>query len=267
MGLPPGVMGNSEVGHLTMGSGRILYQDLTRINRTIQDGSFFRNPVLRQAMETAVRRDRAVHLMGLLSDGGVHSAIEHLQALVQLARQHGRPPRSTSTCSWTGGTRTRGPARASSRTWSPSCEEEGLGRIATIVGRFYAMDRDKRWERVEAAYRALVGDVGERSDGALAGIRASYAAGVTDEFVLPTLTLDDPDARVADGDTLIFFNYRPDRARELTRAFTEDGFEGFDRGPDRPRVTFVSMTRYDETFLLPVAFPVGGAATGPGAGA
>ncbi len=254
VGLPAGIMGNSEVGHLTLGSGRILYQDLTRINRAVVDGSFFDNPVLAPAMSAAARQDAAVHLMGLLSDGGVHSAVEHIHALVQLARQCGverlflhmfMDGRDTSPHAGEG--------------FLADLEaflvEERLGRIATISGRYYAMDRDLRWERVALAYDALVHGDAPRAPTVAAAIAASYAEGLTDEFVLPTIIGSVAEGRIHDGDTIVFFNFRPDRTRELTRAFIDADFVGFDRRGGAPRVAFIGMTEYEESFDIPVAFP------------
>jgi len=254
VGLPPGIMGNSEVGHLTLGSGRAVPQDLSRINTAVEDGSFFTNPVLAPAMEAATARDGSIHLMGLLSDGGVHSAIEHVHALVELAR-------------------TAGVARVyvhlfmDGRDTSPTAgagflyelerflSKVGLGTVATIVGRYYAMDRDNRWPRVKRAYDALVHGEGERAPTSEEAIQRSYAAGVTDEFVEPFIIGDDPRSRIRDGDTVVFFNFRPDRTRELTRVFIEPVFSEFDRGGPAPRVAFIGMTEYDADFDVPVAFP------------
>ncbi len=254
VGLPAGIMGNSEVGHLTLGSGRVVYQDLSRINAAILDGSFFTNPVLVPALQKASAEGGSVHLMGLLSDGGVHSAIEHVHALVDLARRSGVERVYVHTF-------------MDGRDTSPTAgvgflddlerflEKTGLGTLATLVGRYYAMDRDHRWPRVKRAYDALVHGVGERAATSAEAIQRSYAAGVTDEFIEPFVIGDDPRSRVQDGDTVVFFNFRPDRTRELTRAFTEPSFVDFDRGGSAPRVAFIGMTEYDATFDIPVAFP------------
>jgi len=254
VGLPAGIMGNSEVGHLTLGSGRILYQDLSRINLAVTDGSFFDNPVLAPAVAGAAREGVAVHLMGLLSDGGVHSAIEHIHALVRLARRSGVERLFLH-------------AFMDGRDTSPHAgggfladleaflAEEQLGRIATIAGRYYAMDRDLRWDRVALAYAALVHGDAPRAATVAEAIDASYAEGVTDEFVLPTIIGPAPESRIHDGDTVIFFNFRPDRTRELTRAFIDADFDGFDRGGGPPRVAFIGMTEYQGSFDIPVAFP------------
>jgi 2,3-bisphosphoglycerate-independent phosphoglycerate mutase len=254
VGLPPGVMGNSEVGHLTLGSGRIIYQDLTRINRSIADGSFFRNEVLERLMDGVVSSRGSLHLMGLLSDAGVHSAMGHLKALVKMAHERGV-------------TRLYVHAFTDGRDTSPTAGEgyvieldsylqaEGLGVIATVSGRYYAMDRDKRWERVKLAYDALVRGEGPRAGDALRAVLASYDREETDEFIVPTITCDDATSRVADGDGVVFFNFRPDRARELSRALTQDGFAAFDRGGARPHIDFVGMTEYESSLDLSVAFP------------
>ena len=254
VGLPDGIMGNSEVGHLTIGSGRILYQDLSRINRAIFDGSFAHNPVLGPAMVMAATIGGAVHLMGLLSDGGVHSSIEHIHALVRLAKDQGVEQLFVH-CFMDGRDTSPHAGEGFLRDLEEFLGSEGLGRIATIGGRYYGMDRDKRWERVKPAYDCLVYGEGPQAENPKAAISASYAADLTDEFVLPTVVLDDPEARIKDGDTVIFFNFRPDRTRELTRAFTEKGFQGFDLGPHPPKVAFIGMTEYDATFHIPVAFP------------
>ncbi len=254
VGLPPGVMGNSEVGHLTLGSGRVIYQDLSRINRAISDGSFFTNQALGSLMDGVVSRGRSLHLMGLLSDAGVHSAMGHLEALVKMARQNG--VESVYVHAFTDG-----------RDTSPTAGEEyvdalqaflraeGLGEVATVCGRYYAMDRDKRWERVKLAYDALVHGRGLREPDAAAAIDASYRRDETDEFILPTITSYDPRSRVAGGDGVVFFNFRPDRARELSAALTQDEFTGFDRGGARPMIDYVGLTEYDASLNLAVAFP------------
>ncbi len=254
VGLPPGVMGNSEVGHLTLGSGRIIYQDLSRISRSIADGSFFDNPVLTALMDGVRARSTSLHLMGLLSDGGVHSAMAHVKALVTMARRHGI-------------TRLHIHAFTDGRDTSPTAgecyvaelvdflHEEGVGGIATVSGRYYAMDRDKRWERLKIAYDALVHDVGLRASDAASAVRESYARGETDEFILPTIVSADPASRIGDGDGVVFFNFRPDRARELSAALTVTDFTCFDRGGPPPLIDFAGMTEYDPRLDLAVAFP------------
>jgi 2,3-bisphosphoglycerate-independent phosphoglycerate mutase len=250
VGLPEGQMGNSEVGHLNIGAGRVVYQELTRINLAASDGSLAENPVLDEAISGAVTDGKAVHLMGLLSDGGVHSSQEHLFALVEMAKARGAtkvwihafldgrdvPPKSGL-----------GFVAAAGRRLS----DIGVGRIATVMGRYYAMDRDNRWDRVEKAWRAIVLGAGVHAGTAAEAVRESYVSGVTDEFVVPAVC---ERARVEDGDAVIFFNFRPDRARELTRAFVDPTFEGFER-PAMPQTRFVCLTQYDPTIPAAVAFP------------
>ncbi|MCL5943170.1 MAG: 2,3-bisphosphoglycerate-independent phosphoglycerate mutase [Actinobacteria bacterium] len=254
VGLPPGVMGNSEVGHLTLGAGRVIHQDLSRINRAIADGTFYENPVLAPAMGAAAAKGAAVHLMGLLSEGGVHSAVEHIHALVRLARRKG-VERLFIHAFMDGRDSSPTAGRGLLRELEEFLNSEGLGRVATIAGRYYAMDRDRRWERTKRAYDALVHGRGERAGAADEAIRRSYEQQVTDEFVLPTIIGDDPRSRIHDGDTVVFFNFRSDRTRQLTRAFICPDFDGFDREGPAPAVTFIAMTEYDETFTIPVAFP------------
>ncbi len=254
VGLPPGIMGNSEVGHLTLGSGRIIYQDLSRINRAIADGSFFANSVLTGLMDGVRERGSSLHLMGLLSDAGVHSDLGHLEALIEMARRRGVVRVSVH-------------AFMDGRDTSPHAGQKyvgglqsymtgmALGEIATVSGRYYAMDRDKRWDRVKLAYDALVRGEGLSASDALQAVDESYARGETDEFVRPTVTASGPASRIADGDGVIFFNFRPDRARELTAALTQDEFAGFDRQGPRPDIDFVGMTEYEESLGLAVAFP------------
>jgi 2,3-bisphosphoglycerate-independent phosphoglycerate mutase len=261
VGLPEGQMGNSEVGHLNIGAGRVVYQELTRINLAIEDGSLADNGVLTEAIDGAVSAGRAVHLMGLVSDGGVHSHIEHLFALLRMAALRGAT-RLYVHCFLDG----RDVPPESGADYVSQVEEYleelGCGRIASVMGRYWAMDRDNRWERVERAYSTLTRDVsgatGSLRD-AVAAIRASYAAGITDEFVEPTAIVgqDGEFARVSDGDTVIFFNFRPDRAREITRAFVDPQFREFDRdtGPEPASLRFVCLTEYDPTIPAAVAFP------------
>ena len=254
VGLPAGIMGNSEVGHLTLGTGRINYQDLSRINHAISDGSFFHNPVLRPAMAQAAISGAAVHLMGLLSDAGVHSSIEHLHALVELAREVG-VSKLYIHCFMDGRDTSPTAGKEFLKDLSEFLAAEGLGEIVTLAGRYYAMDRDQRWERVKLAYDALVYGEGLRASTPEEAITRSYEQGITDEFVLPVVVSNDPDSRIKDGDTVIFFNFRPDRARELTRAFIEPDFTGFDRGGPPPKVTYIGLTEYDTDFDILVAFP------------
>ncbi len=253
VGLPDGQMGNSEVGHMSLGAGRIIYQSITRIDAAIEDGSFFSNPAYVAAVDKAVAAGRAVHVLGLLSPGGVHSHEQHLHAMVRLAAQRGAtqvylhafldgrdtPPRS---------------AHASLAAAEALFGELGCGRVASIVGRYFAMDRDNRWDRVEKAYRLLTeGTADYRAASAVAGLEAAYARDEDDEFVKPTVIGDSP-AVIGDGDAVIFMNFRADRAREITRSFVEDAFSGFTRRA-RPRLAaFVMTTEYAADIKAPVAF-------------
>ena len=247
VGLPEGQMGNSEVGHLNMGAGRIVYQDLTKITKAIQDGDFFENKALLSACENVKANDSSLHLMGLVSDGGVHSHIEHIYGLLELAKRQGIEKVYVH-CFLDG----RDTPPASGKEYVEQLEakmkELGIGEVATVMGRYYAMDRDNRWDRVEKAYRALVYGEGEQAASGPAGIQASYDKDTTDEFVLPTVVMKDgkPTATVKEKDSIIFFNFRPDRAREITRTFCDDEFTGFDRG-ERVKTTYVCFTEYDVT--------------------
>ncbi|MEO6394031.1 MAG: 2,3-bisphosphoglycerate-independent phosphoglycerate mutase [Pyrinomonadaceae bacterium] len=256
VGLPPGVMGNSEVGHLSIGSGRIIRMDVSRIDYAIETGEFFSNEVLTAAVDGVKARGTALHLMGLASDGQVHSSLEHAYALLRLARERG-VQRVYLHCFLDG--RDVAPSSGADylRQVRDKCAELGVGQIATVCGRYYAMDRDKRWERIEKAYRMLVDAEGERTADPIAAVQASYERGVTDEFVLPIVVESAPGVPVAtiqDGDGVIFFNFRPDRARQITRALTIEGFDGFSLVA-RPDISFACMTMYDETFPLPIAYP------------
>lgn len=255
VGLPEGQMGNSEVGHLNIGAGRIVYQDLTRITKAIADNSFFSNPVLLDCMANIRVAGGRLHLAGLLSDGGVHSHFTHLYALLAMAGREGVKDVFVH-CFLDG--RDTPPQSASG--YLAGLEEEmqriGTGRIASIMGRYYAMDRDNRWDRVEMAYNAMVLGAGKSCTSPLRALEESYAAGIGDEFVMPAVVQhgEVPVGTVRDGDGIIFFNFRSDRVREITRAFTDPGFSGFSR-PNLPSLSsFVCMTEYDETFALPVAF-------------
>lgn len=256
VGLPPGQMGNSEVGHLNLGAGRIVYQDLTRISKAIKEGDFFNNPVLTAVMDDVRRRGTALHLMGLLSDGGVHSHQEHLYALLEMARRRGVG--RVYVHPFLDG-RDVPPGR--SPAYLAACEDKikeiGVGTIATLCGRYYAMDRDKRWERTEKAYAALVYREGRRAASAGEAFQAAWERGETDEFVQPTVIgpADDRERAIKPGDGVVFFNFRPDRARQLTRAFVDRDFIGFRRRQGFFPVHFVCMTQYDETIAAPVAFP------------
>lgn len=253
VGLPEGQMGNSEVGHLNLGAGRIVYQDLTRINKAVREGDFFNNPEFLKAIEHVKKNNSAIHLIGLVSDGGVHSSMEHLFALIDLAKKHGlekvylhalldgrdTPPRS---------------AYKYLAQVEEKLQRENLPRIATISGRYYAMDRDQRWDRVEKAYNCLLMGEGEHAANSAEAIQASYNNDISDEFVLPTVTGEE-NSRLKDGDSIIFFNYRPDRAREITRAINMPGFSFFERKKVLKNIFYVCMAQYDETFGLPIAFP------------
>jgi 2,3-bisphosphoglycerate-independent phosphoglycerate mutase len=256
VGLPAGQMGNSEVGHMNMGAGRIVYQDLTRIDKSIADGELYANQTLIAAMERCAGSTRALHFLGLVSDGGVHSHQRHLHALIEMAARlkiervfvHAiTDGRDTSP---TGGVRYLAALQ-------DAFDRFGTGRVATVVGRYYAMDRDKRWERTGAAYDALVhGHAASSSRSPLEAIQASYGAGVTDEFVKPVIIVDadgNPVGPIREGDSVVCFNFRADRVRQITRAIALDDFGGFER-PGRPHVHYTCMTVYDRTFDLPVVF-------------
>ncbi|MFH1834400.1 MAG: 2,3-bisphosphoglycerate-independent phosphoglycerate mutase [bacterium] len=254
VGLPTGIMGNSEVGHLTLGSGRVIYQDLSRINRAISDGSFFDNGPLVEVMDRAAARDGPVHLMGLLSDAGVHSSLHHAKALVKMAKRRGVSRLFLH--AFTDGRDTSPTAGAAfTRDVETFLHAEALGVVATVSGRYYAMDRDQRWQRVERVYDALVHGRAMRAADAGNAVRQAYDRGETDEFIQPTVVGDAAGGRIRSGDGVVFFNFRPDRARELTAAITQAVFTGFDRGGAPPAVDFVGLTEYDPDFELAVAFP------------
>ncbi len=247
VGLPEGQMGNSEVGHLNMGAGRIVYQELTRITKEIQDGTFFENPALLKAVENCKAKDSALHMFGLLSDGGVHSHNTHLYGLLELARRNGLSKVYVH-CFLDG----RDTPPASGRGYAQDLEAEmkkiGVGEIATVMGRYYAMDRDNNYDRVKLAYDALTRGEGLTAGSGPEGIQASYDRGETDEFVKPTVIVKDgaPVATIKDGDSVIFFNFRPDRAREITRSFCDDDFTRFERGK-RLDLVYVCFSDYDPT--------------------
>ncbi len=247
VGLPEGQMGNSEVGHLNMGAGRIVYQELTRITKSIQDGDFFENKAFMAAVENCKKNDSALHMFGLVSDGGVHSHNTHIYGLLELAKRNGLEKVYVH-CFLDG----RDTPPASGKDYVAALEEKmaeiGVGKVATVAGRYYAMDRDKNWDREEIAYKALTKGEGVQADSATAGIQASYDDGKTDEFVMPMVVMENgaPVATIKDGDSIIFYNFRPDRAREMTRIFCDDEFNGFDRG-ERVKTTYVCFTDYDET--------------------
>ncbi|MBE5962856.1 MAG: 2,3-bisphosphoglycerate-independent phosphoglycerate mutase [Lachnospiraceae bacterium] len=248
VGLPDGQMGNSEVGHLNMGAGRIVYQELTRITKSITDGDFFENEGLLAAVENCKKNNSALHLFGLLSDGGVHSHITHLYGLLELAKKNGLEKvyvhgfldgRDTAPTS----------GKGFLEALDAKMKEIGVGKIASVMGRYYVMDRDNRWDRVEKAYAALAYGEGVETDNVIAAVAKSYEEDVNDEFVVPTVVVEDGKAigEIKENDSVIFFNFRPDRAREITRAFCADEFDGFERKKGRYPLTFVCFTEYDVT--------------------
>lgn len=261
VGLPEGQMGNSEVGHMNLGAGRVIYQEITRIDKAIKDGAFLENEVLVAAARHARDNDSKLHLMGLFSDGGVHASLDHLVALLDLAAQEGLQNDQVFVHAFTDGRDTdpNGGVKYVNA-FERQAKEKGVGRIASIVGRYYAMDRDQRWERTKLAYNLLTQGTGETFPDPEAALQSSYDAGVTDEFVKPSLVRRGDGAshgkngtRVEDGDAVIFYNFRGDRARQITRAFTDEGFDGFDRGA-RLDLHFAVFSPYDESLDLPVAF-------------
>ena len=257
VGLPDGQMGNSEVGHTNIGAGRIVYQELTRITKSIQDGDFFENPAFVGAIENCKAYDSALHFMGLCSDGGVHSHLEHLYALVELAKRNGLTKVYVH-CFMDGRDVPPSSGKGYLEQLDAKLDEIGCGKIATVMGRFYAMDRDNRFERVERAYAALTYGEGLVASSGPEAMQKSYDRGDTDEFVQPTVILTDgkPTATIGPNDSVIFFNFRPDRAREISRAYIFDDFNGFERRYGRFPLYYVSMTQYDKTFEnhLHVAF-------------
>lgn len=248
VGLPDGQMGNSEVGHMNIGAGRIIYQDLTRITKSIEDGDFFENKVLLNAVENAKKNDSGIHFWGLLSDGGVHSHNTHLYALLELAKKNGLEKVYVH-CFLDG----RDTPPASGKDYvaelQKKIDEIGVGQIASVHGRYYAMDRDNNWDRVEKAYNALVAGEGKKATDAVQAVADSYAEDVTDEFVVPTVIEKDgkPVGLVQENDSVVFFNFRPDRAREITRAFCDKEFDHFNRVNGFMKLTYVCFKDYDET--------------------
>lgn len=257
VGLPAGQMGNSEVGHLNIGAGRIVYQEFTRISKSIDDGEFFQNPAFLGAVENCKKHDSALHLMGLCSDGGVHSHLTHLYALLKLAKDHGLEKVYVH-CFMDGRDVPPTSGKGYVEQVDAKLKELGVGRIATVMGRYYAMDRDNRFERVEKAYAALTFGEGLTASSAAEAMQQSYDAGVTDEFVVPTVVLTDgkPTATIQAQDSVIFYNFRPDRAREISRAYIFEDFDGFERKNGFFPLYYVSMTQYDKTFEghLQIAF-------------
>jgi 2,3-bisphosphoglycerate-independent phosphoglycerate mutase len=253
VGLPGDQMGNSEVGHLNLGAGRVVYQEFTRISKAIEEGTFFQNKTLTNAVDKAVEKDKAVHIFGLLSDGGVHSHEEHIHAMVKLAAERGAdkiyvhafldgrdtPPQS---------------AQSGIDKLENVFSSLGKGRFASIIGRFYAMDRDKRWNRVEAAYRLVAeGEAEFHADSASEALNNAYAREETDEFVKAT-TVGEP-VRIEDGDSVVFMNFRSDRARELTECFIQPDFDGFEKPRDIQLADYVTLTEYKKDYTAPIAFP------------
>lgn len=250
VGLPEGQMGNSEVGHLNIGAGRIVYQELTRINKEISEGGFFKNEEFLNAINHVKKNNSSLHIYGLVSSGGVHSAMNHLEAVIEMAAKNGlkdvyvhafldgrdTPPKSAQTYL---------------KEIEDTLQKYNLPKIASVIGRYYAMDRDKRWDRIERAYNCLVLGEGNKADDSISGVQASYDNEVTDEFVEPIVV---GGKRINDNDAVIFFNYRPDRAREITRAIATSDFDGFNRKKVLNNLYYVCMTQYDETLGLPIAF-------------
>jgi len=257
VGLPEGQMGNSEVGHLNFGAGRVVYQDMTKIDKAIAEGDFFKNPVLLDGVTHVRKTGGAVHLFGLISDGCVHSSLEHLKALVRLLKENriekvylhafmdGRDTSPTSGAGYL-------------KQITDFFKETGLGRVATVMGRYYGMDRDRRWDRTELAYRAIVHKQGKAADDPIAAIKASYDEGVTDEFILPVVMTPDgaDDGRLESGDVALFFNFRADRVRQLSYLFAGWTPDGAPDHPDNPKVYLITMTNYDKDLAeAHIAFP------------
>lgn len=253
VGLPEGQMGNSEVGHLNLGAGRIVYQDLSKINNAIKDGSFFKNEKFLEAIAHAKKNNSALHIYGLVSTGGVHSSLNHVLALIKLAAEEGLT--KVYLHAFLDG---RDTPPASACTYLETVEEElkkyNLPPVATVIGRYYIMDRDNRWDRVEKGYNCLLFGEGNKANTACEAVKKSYEDGATDEFVLPT-AIGGEESRIHDNDAIIFFNYRPDRAREITKAINFADFDGFERKKVLKNLYYCTMTSYEATFTFPVAFP------------
>ena len=253
VGLPEGQMGNSEVGHTNIGAGRVVYQDLPKITREIQAGTFFENEALLKAVKTCKTKDKALHLLGLVSPGGVHSHINHLFGLLELAKRNGLN-KVYIHCFMDGRDVAPDSGKESIEALVQKCDEIGIGKIATIMGRFYAMDRDNRWDRVEQAYNAMVSGAGENQPDPVQAMQESYDNKVFDEFIKPVIC--ELNGMIKPEDSVIFFNFRPDRAREITRAFVDEEFQGFKRGNGFFPLTYVCMTQYDETITgVDIAYP------------
>src|SRR5574344_1472050 len=252
VGLPEGQMGNSEVGHLNLGAGRIVYQDLSKINRSIKDGTFFKNEKFLMAINNAKKNNSSLHIYGLVSTGGVHSSLDHLMALIKMAADNGltkvyvhafldgRDTPPSSACEYL-------------QPIEDELKKYNLPKIASVMGRFYAMDRDNRWDRVEKAYNCLLLGEGEHAENSIEAVKQSYAKGETDEFVLPTVMNGD-NSRIQDNDSIIFINFRPDRAREISKAINFADFDGFNRKKVLKNICYVTMTSYNADFTFPVAF-------------
>ena len=257
VGLPEGQMGNSEVGHLNLGAGRVVYQDLSKINRAIKDGSFFKNEKFLEAINHAKKNNSSLHIYGLVSTGGVHSSLDHVLALIKLAADEGLT--KVYVHAFLDG---RDTPPSSACTYLQTVEDElkkyNLPKVATVIGRYYIMDRDNRWDRVEKGYNCLLLGEGNHAETACEAVKKSYEEGVTDEFVLPTAIGTEAEvneSRIQDNDPIIFFNYRPDRAREITKAVNFKDFDGFDRKKVLNNIYYCTMTSYEATFTFPVAFP------------
>jgi 2,3-bisphosphoglycerate-independent phosphoglycerate mutase len=262
VGLPDGQMGNSEVGHTNLGAGRVVHQEITRIDKSIEDGDFHKNSVLVKAARRVQSTKNAVHCMGLFSDGGVHSSLTHLYAILEVCAEQGLTPDQVQVHAFTDGRDTdpHGAARYM-KEFETRAAEIGVGRISSVVGRYHAMDRDNRWKRTQKAYNLLVEGTGRWVPSAQVGIEANYKSGITDEFIKPFLVVGegqsrDPNhGRIRDGDSVVFFNFRADRARQMTHVFVDQDFDKFERFA-WPRVHYVTMTPYDaRAFDLPVMFP------------
>ena len=252
VGLPKGQMGNSEVGHLNIGAGRIVYQDLTRINKSIKDGDFFTNEKFLNAVNHVKSNNSSLHMFGLVSPGGVHSSLEHIYALIEFAKRQGL--KKVYLHAFLDGRDT--PPKSALEFVTPieeKLKEASLPPIASVTGRYYAMDRDNRWDRVEKAYNMLLLGEGNKANSAVEAIKASYENGVTDEFVEPTV-INVPNSRIRDNDAIIFFNFRPDRAREISKAINFADFDGFKRKAVRKNIYYVTFKQYDASFPFPVAF-------------
>ena len=250
VGLPEGQMGNSEVGHLNIGAGRVVYQELTRINKAIDEGDFFKNDEFLNAINHVKKYNSAMHIYGLVSPGGVHSSMKHLNALIKMMAKNGL--KDVYVHAFLDGRDT--PPKSAYEYLAQTedvLKNNNLPKIASIIGRYWAMDRDKRWDRVERAYDCLTLGEGIKEDNSNDAIENSYSKDITDEFVEPTVISE---RRIEDNDAIIFFNYRPDRAREITRAFTDENFDGFKRKKKINNLYYVCMTQYDETMDVPVAF-------------